>query len=537
MRTPPGVTPAVFAEALARFQAVVGKAWVFTSEEDLDLYRDAYSPLWGEPDERLASAAVAPASVDQVQAVMKIADALKIPIYPFSTGRNLTYGGSAPVLSGSVILELRRMDRILEISEQNASVLVEPGVTYFDLYRHIREKGLKLWIDCPDPGWGSLIGNALEHGAGRTALPYRDHFEAHCGMEVVLPNGELVRTGMGAIPNAPTWQQCRYGAGPSVDGLFAQSNFGVVTKMGFWLMPEPEAALTVSVTAQRHDDIVPLVEILANLIYRGIVPSHTDIVSPLFHGPPGPDVIALRSKPGGASWAELDAFAQSKALPFWNVQFTFYGPPAINQAQWDYVKGRFAAIPGARFREDGSFTFPLSDEEVRRIADKTVLGIPNLALFQTHLAAGAPPLEGHMDFSPIVPMNGAAVLEALKLFGDILLEEGVTPMGGRPEFYHARTMTLIYAIPTGKDPQTNAKARRTFARLIKAGAAKGWGEYRVHPAMMDEAVGVYSFNDHALTRLHETLKDAIDPNGIVSAGRYGVWPKHLRKAKGKGTRA
>ena len=106
------------------------------------------------------------------------------------------------------------MNKVLEVSEDQAYALVEPGVSYFDLYRYIRERKLKLWIDCPDPGWGSVIGNALDHGAGRTPLPYRDHFGAHCGMEVVLPNGEVVRTGMGALPTAKTWQHFQYGAGP-----------------------------------------------------------------------------------------------------------------------------------------------------------------------------------------------------------------------------------------------------------------------------------------------------------------------------------
>ncbi len=61
-------------------------------------------------------------------------------------------------------------------------------------------------------------------------------------MEVVLADGDFVRTGMGALPGAGTWQQFKYGMGPLVDGLFSQSNFGIVTKMGFWLMPQPEAA-------------------------------------------------------------------------------------------------------------------------------------------------------------------------------------------------------------------------------------------------------------------------------------------------------
>ncbi len=64
--------------------------------------------------------------------------------------------------------------------------------------------------------------------------------------------------------------------------------------------------------------------------------------------------------------------------------------------------------------------------------------------------------------------------------------------------------------------------------LITECAKRGWGEYRAAPALQETVMNAYSFNDHALLRFHETLKDAIDPNGILSAGRYGIWPKHLR---------
>ncbi|EOH0254969.1 MULTISPECIES: hypothetical protein [Campylobacter] len=60
-------------------------------------------------------------------------------------------------------------------------------------------------------------------------------FGSHCGMEVVLANGEILRTGMGALPKAKTFAENKYGYGPYVDGLFSQSNFGIVTKMGFWM--------------------------------------------------------------------------------------------------------------------------------------------------------------------------------------------------------------------------------------------------------------------------------------------------------------
>ena len=105
------------------------------------MYRDAYSPFYGEEGELVASAAVAPDNVEQVQKVVRIANNYKIPLYPESTGKDLGYGGSAPAYSGSVVLDLKRMNRILEVNEANAYALVEPGVSYFDLYRYIQEKG------------------------------------------------------------------------------------------------------------------------------------------------------------------------------------------------------------------------------------------------------------------------------------------------------------------------------------------------------------------------------------------------------------
>src|SRR5271170_7083458 len=321
MKVPPGVGASDFATATKQFEEAVGKEWVFTSDADVALYRDAYSPLMGQPNELMASAAVAPDGVEQVQAVVKIANRYKIPIYPVSTGKNLGYGGSAPVLSGSVVLDLKRMNRILEVNEKSAYALVEPGVSYFDLYRYIQEKELKLWIDVPDPGWGSPVGNSLDRGGGYLMAQYRNHFDSHCGMEVVLANGEILRTGMGAMPGAKTWQEYKSGFGPWVDGIFSQSNFGVVTKMGFWLMPEPDAFLSGTVYAPRHDDLIPLVEIKTNLENTRVTNGMPDLGSPLLsipmiaeidkwnrgEGPPPPDaeLAGLLAKSEGGGSPEL----------------------------------------------------------------------------------------------------------------------------------------------------------------------------------------------------------------------------------------
>src|SRR5690554_2517371 len=104
MMLPPGIGERDFNDALGEFAEVVGEQWVFSAEEDTYLYRDAYSPYWDEAEERLASAAVAPDTVEQVQELMRIANRRRIPMYPISTGRNFAFGGAAPVFSGSVVL-------------------------------------------------------------------------------------------------------------------------------------------------------------------------------------------------------------------------------------------------------------------------------------------------------------------------------------------------------------------------------------------------------------------------------------------------
>jgi 4-cresol dehydrogenase (hydroxylating) len=100
-----------------------------------------------------------PDSVEEVQAILRIANEYRIPLWTSSQGRNNGYGGAAPRVSGAVVLSLRRMNRVLEVNEESATALIEPGVRFFDLYDHLRATGSKLWMSVPDLGWGSVVGN------------------------------------------------------------------------------------------------------------------------------------------------------------------------------------------------------------------------------------------------------------------------------------------------------------------------------------------------------------------------------------------
>ena len=84
---------------------------------------------------------------------MKWANKFKIPIFPISIGRNLGYGGAAPRVRGSVVVDMgKRMNRVIEIDETSCTCLIEPGVTFFGLYEAVQNQGAKLWVDVPDLG-------------------------------------------------------------------------------------------------------------------------------------------------------------------------------------------------------------------------------------------------------------------------------------------------------------------------------------------------------------------------------------------------
>jgi 4-cresol dehydrogenase (hydroxylating) len=539
MKLPPNVSQADFTAALAAFARIVGEQWLFTAEEDLELYRDSYSILWGEADERTASAAVAPDTADQVIELVKVANHYRIPINPISAGKNLGYGGAAPASAGSVVLDLKRMNRIVEIDERHAYVVVEPGVSYFDLYNYIQEKGLKLWIDCPSPGWGSVIGNALDGGVGVTLAPYRSHFDAQCGIEVVLPNGRLVRTGMGALPGAKTWQQFKPGFGPRIDGLFKQSNYGVVTKMGFWLMPPPENHTTGLVTVPKFHDLIPLVDIIGRLEQSKIVQGLWTLSSPTtgtrgdaaHGGAPlvDPRILPILNDPDGVNMDKLAAAAQSAGLPFWSCEFNLYGPKKFIQAQWECICDAVGAIPGAHFKLNEIRSLPLPPQELTKLFDVGPLGIPSLRTFSLGpmISYEGEDVVGHIFFSPVIPRTGEAAIEAMDVFARIARKYRLPyPPLQFPTSIFERAFLFAVGLPVTRSPVANAKVRAAFSELLSMATERGWGEYRTAPAFYELIMGTYSYNDHALRQFLETIKGAVDPNGIMSPGRYAIRSRH-----------
>jgi hypothetical protein len=119
-------------------------------------------------------------------------------------GKNLGYGGSAPAYTGSVVVDLKRMNRIWRWTRPMPAFWSNPA-SATSISTTTCARSAQALDRLPGPGLGQRGERAIDRGGGYTMASYRNHFDSHCGMEVVLPDGELLRLSMGgAIPGKDT---------------------------------------------------------------------------------------------------------------------------------------------------------------------------------------------------------------------------------------------------------------------------------------------------------------------------------------------
>jgi 4-cresol dehydrogenase (hydroxylating) len=498
--------------AFRAFAAAIGSQWVMTSNDDRIAYSDHFA---ADEEKHRPSAAIAPASAEEVRAIVRIANQYKVPLWPISRGKNFGYGGAAPVMKGAVVLDLSRMKKI-EVDAENGTVLVEPGVGFFDLYDYLQERKIPLWLSVPGNSWGSVAGNALDRGVGYTS--YGDHAARICGLEAVLADGDLVRTGMGAMGGSKTWNLYRNGYGPGWDTMFCQSNLGIVTKLGLWLMPEPEAVAGYDYEFDKPDDLGWAIDTIMPLRRDGLIQQSPSIGNWLRSAA----VMTTREQwtkdKGPLGDTVVQAIRDKFKIGWWSVQVRFYGHLDVVEASMKVLDRAFDKKP---IQSKKPALWKRGDPP----EGSPVTGVPvsfPLANANWHGGRG-----GHVGYSPVLPPRGDLAMDQFKRTYALYQKYGMD--------YHAsfamseRSLVNVNQLLYDKDNAgMMGRVDAMFRALVADANANHYGEYRTHIDYMDLVADSYDFNDRALLRLNNKVKAALDPNSVIAPGKSGIWGKGQR---------
>jgi glycolate oxidase len=244
--------PAIIQE----LRAIVGGENIATAKQDLICYGYDATQM-----EFLPAAVVHPANAEETAAVLKLANSRKFPVFPRGAGSGFT-GGSLPK-AGGVVLVTTRMNRIIRIDTENLIAEVEPGVVTEDFQKAVEKLGL---FYPPDPAslkFSTLGGNVAENAGGPRCVKYGVTKDFVMGLEIVLPTGEIIRTGTETYKAVVGYDLTRLLCG-------SEGTLGVITKITFKLLPLPDAKKTMLTI---FDSIDGAARAVSTIIGNKIIPT------------------------------------------------------------------------------------------------------------------------------------------------------------------------------------------------------------------------------------------------------------------------
>ena len=234
---------------------ISGSANCTRKKEDLLCYSyDATQSVY------LPDAVVFPKDAKEISAILKLANEYKFPVIPRGAGSGMT-GGALPVKQG-VVLPLTRLNKIIDIDKDNLIVKVEPGVVTGRLHKEVEKEGLFYPPDPASHDFSTLGGNVAECSGGPRAVKYGVTRDYVLGLEVVLPTGELIKTGVKTAKGVVGYDLTRLFVG-------SEGTLGVITSMLLRLLPLPQNVGTMIAVFAK---VRKATETVSEIIRRGIIP-------------------------------------------------------------------------------------------------------------------------------------------------------------------------------------------------------------------------------------------------------------------------
>ena len=418
------------------------------------------------------SCAVWAETADQVSEILKLSNREKIPVIPRGAGTGLS--GMAVPIEGGIILDLSRMNSIVKISIEDRLAIVQPGVVYVDLEKALAPFG---FFFPPDPASGkvsTLGGNVATNAGGLKGAKYGTTRDYVLGLQVVLPDGRIMRTGSKAMKSVSGYDLTRLFVG-------SEGTLGVVTEIILKINPKPTATSTALATFDSLEDVGRAIN---QIMHSGIVPSALEIL--------GRETLAAINQNTDLNLPEVDAMLLAET-------------DGYTQEETDYQIKKVIQV----FEENNA-------KEVKRA--KTDKEVEDLWAARKSAYAVLARIKTHFVLEDVtVPMTNIAELlkgiEAISKRYDLQIAT----------FGHAGDGNLHPQILyDGYDPEQVRRMEEASADLFKLAIDLDGTLTGEHGIGLAKAPYMTLEHDPVAMDVMRNIKKMFDPNNILNPGKMGL---------------
>jgi len=465
---------------LKSLERIVGKNFVSDRSEE----RYYYSGDPSTEESRSPGFVVLPGNVEEIREILLLANREGVPITPRVGG--MTLSGLAIPCEGGIVLDLKRMDKIVELNKSSMYVVVECGVTVGQLKTYLEENCSNLWFSMPHaPPSVGVIPNALIHGLGQLSLSYGANSDFVNGLEVVLPTGEILRTGSCALGKSWLTKYCL----PDFTGLFLGwfGATGIITKASVQLWPKPNFRDALFYKIYNVNDIP---EIFLKMTRSEVC---EDICMFSWTGTSGRERFPLPEKPSDVSEITMDIVLNGKSLE-----------------EIEYKKRTVKSIA------ENLLNNGIQIEEYARSpqAKKEVLMVPRTFPFMDLLQGGGAEYLGCYIPSPLIDTAYKRGVEIAKRHGFQYLHF-LRPMRS------GHAICILFIFPFDKrDPNQVKKLVNVLKELSQDCINLGGVLWKPSPTLQNI---VLKNADSEYLKLMKKIKKLLDPRGIMAPGQWMLY--------------
>jgi 4-cresol dehydrogenase (hydroxylating) len=447
-------------------------------------------------------AVLRPKDRDEVVACIHVAREQNVPLYPISGGRNWGYGSGQPSVDGIVTLSLDRLNNITGFDADLGCVTIEPGVSFGALDDFVRAQG----GDYLPPQTGaspaaSVTGNTLERGIGKGL--YEDMIGHVRSFDVVLPGGSIMSTGF--------TKDGMEGFGPLRNGLFAQSNLGVVVAMTLWLEPAPKLRRQILFPLIDDQALIDFINSSRRMLQQNAHTVQMEVLNDyrLIAGLkqfPFHEADPLATLPRKKLHVRFRGFDPNSR---WLAAATIWGD-TLEELDW---KEQNVCQSVSRFR---SFS---SDEETALFVSKASENLQPAYWRNRNVMPENPDPDddrcGIIWFAPMWELRGELTHDLLSSAQKILVDHGMDPLFSL-RLAGGRVVRALIALTYDRDqlgtPEKTINAHSAISDFFQQ---RGIPSYRL--SLLDFPKQKF---DPTTAAFLGAIKAAVDHDGIVAPGRY-----------------